>query len=281
MQPTARLLGEPDRPALVTLLESDPGYSLFLRGNLDQYRLDNTFLRYWGLFERAERSEREGDQLRAAAMLIEHRAALYAPANVDVGPLTRALAPHGVEFTMGRDDLVDALLAVLPVPVHRREEHYLAGLTQPGAPAVRVPPFGVVRRATMDDLDALTRLYIGADGFEQLSADQVRRTMAARIRATRTYLAASSGSLVAAASTTAETDHAAMIGGVWTLPAARNRGYGTAVVAVLCRELIDEGRVPYLFYLIDNAPAAHIYAANGFHIVGRWSVAYLRGGQWD
>jgi hypothetical protein len=165
--------------------------------------------------------------------------------------------------------------------VTRREEHYLAALIPQvrdageGPLRVPVPPGALIRRGTLRDVPALTRMYLGSDGFEELDEEAVRRTMANRVRAMRTYVAVAGTSLVSACSTSAETPHAAMIGGVWTSPAARNRGYSTAVVAALVRELVEQGRRPYLFYLMDNAPAARVYAKVGFQPIGRWSVAYL------
>lgn len=135
----------------------------------------------------------------------------------------------------------------------------------------------MVRRATALDLEPLTRLYVGTEGFEQLSEDRVRRTMAGRVHSLRTYVVEVDGRFVAGASTSAETPSAAMIGGVWTAPDARNSGYGTAVVAALTRELLEEQRHPYLFYLVDNIAAARVYARVGFQTVGPWSIVYLNG----
>jgi uncharacterized protein len=138
-----------------------------------------------------------------------------------------------------------------------------------------VPPGVMIRRARPSDLESLTALYYHADGFESAGLDQVRRTMYGRIRSLRTWVAESQGQLQSAASTSAETAQAAMIGGVWTAPTARNRGLCTAVTGALSRELVAEGRRPYLFYLIDNAAAAHVYSQVGFSTIGPWSVIYL------
>lgn len=257
--------------ALAALLDTDPGASLFLRSNLDRYGMDSAIARYWGAFE--------GVTLRAAAMLVGHRTALYAPRGVDVAPLSRAICAQGVEFTMGRVDLVDALLAEAPFTAYRREEHYLAGLAQRPYPQAPLPDGITVRRTTPDDLDALTRLYLGTEGFEELSEQQVRQTMRYRIQTMRTHVLEVQGVAVAGASTSAESAHAAMVGGVWTVPAHRNRGYATAVVTRITEELAREGRRPYLFYLTHNAPAARVYGRVGFRPTARWSVAYLDSGR--
>jgi GNAT superfamily N-acetyltransferase len=271
--PLVRRLNEPDRFVLHTLLSEEPGYSIFLAANLCTFSLDAAFVRYWGAFD--------GQQLASTLMMVGRRAALYAPPGVDVQPLARTAAALGTDFSMGRSDLVDALLAACGSQrLVRREEHYLAGIApahEGALPGVVVPGGAMVRRATALDLEPLTHLYLGTDGFEQLSADQVRRTMAGRVHSLRTYVAEIDGHIVAGASTSAETPAAAMIGGVWTAPAMRNRGYSTAVVAALARELLEEQRRLYLFYLVDNVPAAHVYNRVGFHVVGPWSIAYLNG----
>lgn len=263
-----RRLGAADRREVAALLDRDPGFGLFPRSNLDHMNEVSSFTRYWGLFA--------DNQLRAILMLVGSRAALYAPTGADVSQLARIAASEDVDFTMGRTDLVDALLAACPeCELERREEHYLAGIPSELSPRVRVPQGAIVRRAQLYDVEPLTQLYLGSDGFERLSRDELRRTLAGRVRLMRTYVAQVGTRLVSAASTSGETPISAMIGGVWTAPDARNRGYSTAVVAALSRELMEQQRGPYLFYLLDNAPAAAVYANVGYRVVGRWSVAYL------
>lgn len=103
----------------------------------------------------------------------------------------------------------------------------------------------------------------------------MRRTLYGRIRSLRTWVAEEQGRLESAASTSAETSDAAMIGGVWTAPDVRGRGLSSAIMAALTRELIEEGRRPFLFYLTDNVVAAHVYSRVGYSRVGRWSIVHL------
>lgn len=268
-----RQLDEGDRTELTEFLDGDPGFSLFPRSTLERFSLNATFVRYWGAFTRG--------RLTAVLMMIGGRAALYAPRHVTstaLAGVAAVAAREGISFTMGRTDLVDALVShCTDYQVERREEHYLAALATvgPRQPRVPAPPGALVRRAEPSDIPALTQLYLGSDGFEGLDETQVRQTMSGRVRAARTYVAQAGGSLVSACSTSAETPQAAMIGGVWTTPAARNHGYGTAVVAALSRELAQHGRRPYLFYLMNNVTAARVYDRVGFQVVGRWTVAYL------
>ncbi len=266
-----RRLTEQARSDVTRLFGYEPGFSLFLASNLRVFGLESAFVRYWGAFE--------GQELVAVLMLIGRRVALYAPPGTPTVDLAQFAVQQGIDFTMGRADLVDTILAALPPnSIERREEHVFAELPLAGDVPSRVaaPAEARLRRATLQDLEALTQLYYGSAGYEEFSLEQVRQSVAGRLRTMRTYVAETTGQLVSVASTSAEVATAAMIGGVWTAPEERGRGYSTAVVSELARELVREGRQPYLFYLIDNQPAARVYARIGFQAVGRWSVAHLR-----
>lgn len=300
-QPTApatsvRPLGPSDCRLVETFLDADPGYALFVRSNLTYLARGSDLAQYWGTFA--------GEALTAVAMDVDGRIALYSPPGGEVRSLAKVVAP-AMRFTMGRPDLVEALIeAAPPESKARREDHLLAELTSPSsstlpggvtsppgslsheekmnpetpiAEEVRVvsPPGALIRRATLLDVPALTALYDGSAGFEQSDTDTVRRTIAGRVRTLRTYLAESHGRVVAAASSTAETPFAAMVGGVWTAPETRNQGFAGAVVAALSRDLVEAGMRPYLFYLESNAVAGRLYARVGYRVVGRWSVAYI------
>jgi GNAT superfamily N-acetyltransferase len=265
-----RQLGASDRTELAELLDGEPGYSLFLSGNLGLLGARIGYARYWAAYL--------GGRMCAALMMVGRRATLYAPPGAPLRPLAGVTVAQGLDFAMGRSDLVDVLLAADPHhPQAHRQEHILASLDPARGAEVRIEPprSGQVRRARMADLTSLTALYTGAAGFEAVSTAQVRTTMRGRISTLRTYLAEVDGEIVAAASTTAEAPLAAMIGGVWTAPAWRGQGLSTAVVAVLSRELLGEHRAPYLFYLEENAPAARVYAKIGYQPVGPWTVVYL------
>ena len=263
-----RRLDTTDHAALAALLESDPGRGVFLADTLERRGVTPPFAGFWGAFA--------GGSLVAALMLAGRRAAPFALSGVDLAPLARVAVTEGLDFAMGRAVEVDALLAALPASRRvLREEHTLAEHLPGRDTPFSAPPATTIRRAVPTDLDALARLYFRTDGFEHLAWEQLRQTLDGRIRILRTYVAETQGRLVSAASTSAETARAAMIGGVWTAPDARNRGHSTAVVAELSRELRGEGRRPFLFYLVDNAPAAAVYARVGYRVAGRWSVAYI------
>jgi GNAT superfamily N-acetyltransferase len=211
-------------------------------------------------------------------MVVERRIAIYAPPDGEVEALARLAGDLSPEFIMGRADLVEAVLTAHPrLPIAEREDHIFAELAPRDFRGDFAPPGVVVRRAGQGDVAALLELYTNAEGFEQMTVEQIARTVRGRVLTLRTYLAEAGAQAVAGASTSAETHAAAMVGGVWTAPHWRNRGLSTAVVAALSGELLREGRAPYLFYNVDNAPAARVYARIGYHPVGRWMVVNFDG----
>ncbi len=266
---TQRLRDE-DALDLSRLLETAPDYTLFLGSNLARFGLEDPFIRFWGTFQ--------DGRLVATLMMSGQRAGIYTLDNALLRPLIDIARRQGLNFLMGPREMVRSALPLLSgLPLLRNESHIFANL-----PAQRFHPHlpqlaagTSVRRATLDDVEALTRLYTGAAGFERAPIEQVRQAMIERVYSLRTYVVETQGRLVSGASTSAETFSGAMIGGVWTLPTEREQGYSTAAVTALAAELLAEGRQPSLFYLEDNAPAAHVYKKIGFEEHGHWSVVYF------
>ena len=255
---------------LSQFLATEPGFSVFLANNLERFGLDDPFVQFWGTYQ--------NHQLVAALMMVGQRAGFYATAAAALHPLMDIALRRRLNFIMGpREMMRNALKHLWPLSITRREAHFFARL--PGerfqAHLATSAAHAAIRRATPDDIQALTTLYTGAAGFERAPVAQVRQAMVERVYTLRTYVAEIRGRLVAAASTSAESTQAAMIGGVWTLPDERGQGYSTAVVAALSAELLAEGRNPHLFYLEDNAPAAHVYKKIGFQDIDHWTVVYF------
>ncbi len=87
------------------------------------------------------------------------------------------------------------------------------------------------------------------------------------------------GELVASTSFNAATCEAVQVGGVWTPPELRGRGYGRAVVAVSLLEARERSvERAILFTGDDNVPAVKAYAALGFERIGDHRIVLLRAG---
>ena len=67
------------------------------------------------------------------------------------------------------------------------------------------------------------------------------------------------------------------IGGVWTPPSLRSRGYGRAAVAASLLDARAEGvRVAILFTGKGNVPACRAYEALGFQVIGDYRLVLLK-----
>jgi ribosomal protein S18 acetylase RimI-like enzyme len=156
-------------------------------------------------------------------------------------------------------------------PAHRPllEQHYQvdAGWRQMQRMAVRAeafllpdPPSGaLVERLTPADLAALLALY-QLYPENVFRADLVEHGIFFGIR--------DGGGLIAAGGThvVAPAHGIAVLGNIFTHPAARGRGYARAVTAALVADLVASGcRDIVLTVAVDNSTAIHVYSRLGFH----------------
>ncbi len=144
------------------------------------------------------------------------------------------------------------------------------------------------RRAESRDLDRISawRLAycleaLGAEETPELR-DQCRTDMESSIERGDTWvledLEEEGDELVASTSFNATTREAVQVGGVWTPPESRGRGYGRAAVAASLLDARDEGvERAILFTGDDNVPAIRAYAALGFQRIGDHRVVLKSG----
>lgn len=117
---------------------------------------------------------------------------------------------------------------------------------------------------------------IGADDNPALLA-KIRRELPPAIARGDVWVLAHDGQLVAKTAFNARLPDAVQIGGVWTPPALRSRGYARCAVASHLLAARAAGvRVAILFTGEHNLPAQRAYAALGFAPVGRYRVLVLR-----
>lgn len=106
---------------------------------------------------------------------------------------------------------------------------------------------------------------------------QARRAIEASLESGRTWVLEHHAEPVASSSFNAAVAEAVQVGGVWTPPALRGRGYARAVVAASLLEARAAGaRIAILFTGKDNIPAQKAYLALGFEITGDYRLLLLR-----
>ena len=139
---------------------------------------------------------------------------------------------------------------------------------------------GRLRPAQTADRELLARWWVGfveeADP-QPVSIEAAQAAIDARLstRSPIVFVWEVDGDAVSMASARGKTSHGIRIGGVYTPPEYRRRGYASACVASLSQRLLDEGRdFCYLFTDARNPTSNRIYQAVGYELV--CSVTELR-----
>jgi predicted GNAT family acetyltransferase len=137
----------------------------------------------------------------------------------------------------------------------------LRAVIQPDA-----PPAGSLRLATLADLDrvAAWRDAFQIESLHEAPSPESRRHAARQLEAGNTYLW-EDGEPVSMAISTRPTPHGMSIGGVYTPPELRGRGYASACVAALSQHILDGGKqYTALFTDLDYPTSNSIYQKIGY-----------------
>jgi uncharacterized protein len=281
-----RILEPQDNDALEAFLAPRLEWSMFLIGNLRAAGLQDRGAPYEGTYTAAYE---QGRIIAVVAHYWNGSLVLQAPAHV--GPLCKAAAAASgrpVRGFIGPASQVDQALAALGMaeaPAQLDECETLYGLALPD---LRVPePLAAAqvlgRRAGPEDVELVTEWRV-AFSLESLGDedsprlwDQVRASVRRGVSEGRIWVLEEAGRPVSTSGFNAAIREAVQIGGVWTPPALRGRGYGRAVVAasLLSARAEGVGRA-VLFTGLDNVPARRAYAALGFEPLGDYRLVLLR-----
>lgn len=138
------------------------------------------------------------------------------------------------------------------------------------------------RHVESRDVEALTRFRVGYDvetlGEEETEAlwEEERAVTERVIAAGVTWILEDGGVPVATSAFNSSIDEAVQIGGVWTPPEFRSRGYARCVVAQSLLDAHADGATKsILFTGDDNIPAQKAYTALGFQHIGDYHILLL------
>ncbi len=265
-------LHEPDRTAAVALLKQSPIYNLYLLGNLAAVGFEQTYCQFWGDWG-------ADGQLRAILNRYMDNWVIFGQPGADWAGLAAILDGHEVPANAVQDNPggIDSWLPYLGRyrPATVTATHLMALDAHDFRP-LPSPADVCVRRAEMGDLPRLVDFFADAESMTR-SPGAVERPL----RDTRVWLAepmdgadgAEGNPILSTALTNAEVTDRAMIGGVFTPPAHRNRGLSRAVCAALCADLFADQKQPVLYW--ENPAAGKVYTKLGFHPIGLWRSVTL------
>jgi predicted GNAT family acetyltransferase len=263
-----RQLREADRDAAQALLETAPYLNLYMLGNIESLGFGHEECQFWGDIDPVEP---DGSSVRGIINRYMHGWTIFGRTDANWPALARVLDEHPVPAARLQDNPGGApslLPYITNYAAAKVSETQLMDLAAGALRPQPAPSSSLVRRATLADLAPLVAFYADAEQMTR-SAPAVARPL----HDTRVWVAEVDRTLVAAALTNAETRTLAMIGGVFTKPAWRNRGFSLAVCSALCAELIGSGRKPVLYW--ETAAAGAVYRKLGFQARGIWRSVWL------
>ncbi len=275
-----RALGPGDEAALEAFLARHADSSMFLRANLRRCGLAPGDTPYHGRYLAAF----AGDAL-TGVIAVYGNGNVVAQAPRDAAALAQALAARREAAVIGFVGPAAQVAAIKPILAPRDrpvlkdslEILFALDLERLVLPPILAEDRASARRAGAADLDLLVRWRhdymvetLGARGGRELLA---RARAHHQDRLTTAWLLEVAGEPVACQSFNATLPDMVQVGGVWTPPAWRGRGYARAVVAGALRDARAQGvRRAILFTGSDNPAAQRAYRAIGFTPIGDYAL---------
>ena len=142
-----------------------------------------------------------------------------------------------------------------------------------------------IERATENDLAELFPLQLDYENTEvayegrPINPAVCKLSLRARLTTEYIYKVSADGHIVAKAGTNAQGFHWFQIGGVYTLPAYRNKGLAAAAVAHLINTHNAEAHGFALFVKTANTAALRVYEKLGFEQCGLFRMSYWKAGE--
>jgi ribosomal protein S18 acetylase RimI-like enzyme len=283
--PEWKTLSLGDEPALERFLEPRATESMFLRSNA----------RLAGLVDRGEPFQgtyvaaiENGRVTAVAAHFWNGMLILQAPDPETREPVARAaLARSGRELKgiTGPWDQVEAVRRALGLgsretSLDSREDLFTVSLEDLRVPDPLASGRVVCRRPRTDELELAARWRLdfsiealGRDGGLDAARSEVARLQDLGSQ----WILVEESRPVAYSAFNARLPDAVQVGGVWTPPALRGRGYARAVVAGSLLEARTSGAsLAVLFTGEENVSARRAYEALGFRVVGDYGLVIFR-----
>lgn len=260
---------EADKAKIVAFAGKEPELNLFLLGDLEFYGFGHDFLKVW--------VEEDGAGNLRTVLLKFHGNMLLCgeDAGDDPKTLLELVAANGGVFLSCAGTVFPFLKPSLP------EEADVRPMKMARMKTFRDPgiPLESASLALPEDAGDILREMWQIEEFRPLLTGTPEQRIPRTESMIRSgfeahYLIRKDGALAAHANTSVASSRAAMIGGVFTPVQFRGRGLATAVVARLCKDLLDSGKTPVLFF--ENPEAARIYHRLGFEDFADWFIVRLK-----
>lgn len=261
---TIRLLSSSDRDSVESLCGRTPEQDLFLLANLDLLTSNQDLVQYFGQFDTCG---------SLSAVLMRYHVLWYwhAETHEQISQFARVIDRQRQPKIIlnGGPKTVSELEALLPnyqtqmsLPGRLRRLQAIDAPTQ--VDLVGLPNTG--RRATLDDLESLTKFYASATEDVRRGSESLRRSVTG---GRRMFVVEQGGELTAGALTTAELPHVAMIGGLH----AADASHLFAAVKGLLTSLQTEGKNACV--VTRDTGIDEVLDVLGFKDISSWQILHM------
>jgi len=285
-QPVVRILKPDDLPALEAFLTSRLDSSLFLISNSRQVGVVDHGARYEGTYAAAFSGE---EVLAVTAHYWNGMLIVQAPQFLkEVIAEARRHSARELKGLIGLEEQVQLAKQYLAVDraeyqIDEADGLYSLLLTELAVPEQISSGQVAGRRLMSFDLDRVTAWRV-AYSVELLGIvenqqlwEQSRSNMEDNVQSGQSWVLEDGGRIVANTSFNAAVKEAVQVGGVYTPPEFRGRGYGRCVVAASLLDARESGVETAVLFTGDaNIPARKAYAALGFKRIGDYRLSILK-----
>ena len=257
-----------DMERLLGYLQREPEFNLFIIGDIMNRGLGSDVI---DVFVGERGRAIECVLLRYRTSLIPYAHDLTADLSECEQKLSHYLRQGGDWTVSGRSEIVARIQSLLAVHPASERDLFFCVCRRLRA-EVHLTQLPLVWIAGPADAREVLNLLGSIAEFEgpRLSEDEFREETEGGTRVTALIRDPLSGEVVSAASSVAESDASAMILGVATRPDHRNKGYASACVYRLVKDLERKGKSACLFF--NNPAAGNIYHRLGFMDIGMWRI---------
>lgn len=240
-------------------LKREKEVNIFLIGDIQRYGYDSYFFSIYGGIN--EKGELEGILLKCFEFII-----FYSYDEFNIKEFADFINNTACEELCGKSEALEKLEPYLKL--HRYRKVNIFKLTNSNLLYKYKDnnKYVKLKKIKFGNLSRIVKLYEEIGEFENITIDNIKSSL----KTGRGYCIEKQGKVISMAKSTAENKENAMIIGVGTHPNYRNKQYATICVVQICKELLEEKKIPCLF--CDNETAAKIYYKLGFEEIGFWSI---------
>ena len=258
-----RKASEVDRSILMNYLNKEASINLFMLSDIERFGFESEFQELWIQYLE---NEIGGVLLRYHDTFI-----LASNTKMDYEEVVDLLSHYTVGVISGKQALMDDFYPLVEDQYTYKSMQFAELTNKERLIPCKLP----LKEAQKEDAMKIAEAYGQVDAFKSLySQDVNQRYQQILNRITsgegRHYFYKEKEQILCHGNTAAESESAAMLGGVFTLEGVQRQSYARQLVSELCRKLLDEGKKVCLFYSGEGPEA--LFKGLGFKDIDKWIV---------